>query len=67
MEIAMLATPKIETQNMLNSLPDNSTFEDIQYHLYVTEKIRKGQAQLRNGECFTHEEAKKRLEKWLIK
>jgi hypothetical protein len=67
MEIAMLATPKIETQNMLNSLPDNSTFEDIQYHLYVTEKIRKGQSQLKNGESFSNAEAKKRLEKWLIK
>jgi len=31
---------------MLHHLPDNSSIEDIQYHLYVLEKIRKGQDSL---------------------
>lgn len=29
-------------QNLLNKLPDKVTLEDIQYHLYVLEKIEKG-------------------------
>jgi len=31
----MLATEKLEAENLIQKLPDESTFEDIQYHLYV--------------------------------
>ncbi len=56
---------KQEVEQMLHHLPDNSSFEDIQYHLYVLEKIRKGQDDIANGRLVTHEEAKERLKKWL--
>ena len=32
---------KQEAQEMIQNLPDNCTYEDIQYHLYVVEKIKK--------------------------
>ena len=43
---------KQEVQTMIQSLPDNCTYEDIQYHLYVVEKIKNGisRAQTQNGE-----------------
>ena len=63
----MVSTPKMETENMLNKLPDNSSFEDIQYHLYVVEKIRKGRNQVDDGLFVTSEEARKRFDKWIIK
>ncbi len=50
---------------MLHHLPDNSSIEDIQYHLYVLEKIRKGQDVIVNGRSFTYEEARERLTRWL--
>ena len=31
-----------EVNSLLERLPDDSTYEDIQYHLYVVEKIRRG-------------------------
>jgi len=31
---------KQEAQDMIQNLPDNCTYEDIQYHLYVVEKIK---------------------------
>ena len=37
-----MASAKTGVQNLLNKLPDNVTLEDIQYHLYVLEKINKG-------------------------
>jgi hypothetical protein len=35
-------TVKEEVKTLLEKLPDDCTIEDIQYHLYVLEKIQKG-------------------------
>ena len=37
----ILVTAKKETERLIKNLPDNSTFEDIQYHLYIVEKLTK--------------------------
>ncbi|MEC9358445.1 MAG: hypothetical protein VX836_11325 [Pseudomonadota bacterium] len=60
-----MISPKAEVASMLESLPEDSTYEDIQYHLYVLEKIRKGagRAEIEGG--IPHDQAKKRLDKWL--
>jgi len=60
-----MQTAKKDAQELLNNLPDDSTLDDIQYHLYVLEKIRRGQDGIRNGRHCTHEEAKERLRRWL--
>jgi len=60
-----MQTAKQEVEAMLNHLPDDSTLEDIQYHLYVLEKIKRGQKDIEQGRSHTHEEAKERLGKWL--
>jgi len=60
-----MQSAKQEVEQMLHHLPENSSIEDIQYHLYVLEKIRKGQDDIANGRHFTHEEARERLRKWL--
>lgn len=59
-----LQTVKRQTEAVLRYLPDDCSLEDIQYHLYVLEKIRKGRQDVAKGCCFTHEEAKERLGKW---
>ncbi len=58
-------TPKQEVDKLLRHLPDNSTLEDIQYHLYVLEKIKRGRADVEEGRVYTHAEAKQRLRRWL--
>lgn len=35
-------TPSTEVKSLLERLPEDSTYENIQYHLYVIEKIRRG-------------------------
>jgi predicted transcriptional regulator len=60
-----IATPKKAAEKLLHSLPDDSTLEDIQYHLYVLEKIRRGRADVAAGRSFTTDEAKRRLSQWL--
>lgn len=37
-----MRTPKAEVATMLEALPQDASFEDIQYHLYVLEKVRRG-------------------------
>ena len=56
---------KQNVEQMIRSLPDDSTVEDIQYHLYVLDKIQKGQQAIRDGQGISHEEAKARLSKWI--
>lgn len=60
-----MQTTKQDVKTLLDHLPDDSTIEDIQYHLYVLEKIRRGQEDIRDGRHYTHEQTKERLNKWL--
>ncbi len=62
---ATTATAKQEVEQLLGHLPDDSTLEDIQYHVYVLEKIRRGRTDIAAGRRYTHEEARERLSRWL--
>ena len=35
-----MKTAKEEVRQLLEALPDNATFEDIQYNIYVRQKIK---------------------------
>ncbi len=37
-----MSTAKEEVKSLLDRLPDECMLEDVQYHLYVVEKIRRG-------------------------
>ena len=50
---------------MLDKLPDNCSLEDIQYHLYVLEKVRSGLQDARENSTISQEDAELRLSKWL--
>jgi len=60
-----MSNPKAEVRSMLKSLPEDSSFEDIQYHLYVLEKVNRGLGREKKEGAIPHKEAKKRLKKWL--
>ena len=58
-------TAKDEVRRLLERLPDEVSFEDIQYQVYVLDEISRGEEELRRGEGVDHEDAKRRLAKWL--
>lgn len=58
-------TPKSEVAAMLEALPETSSFEDIQYHLYVLEKVNRGLDRAAAEGVVSHEDTKTRLERWL--
>lgn len=62
-----MSNVKYEVSQLLSKLPDTCTYEDIQYHLYVIEKVKKGIESANKNGTLTHEEVEKRLEKWHIK
>ena len=62
-----MASAKQQVQSVLESLPEDATFEDIQYHLYVRQKIEQGLADAEAGRVVPHEEVVRRLAKWLEK
>lgn len=63
----MQMTEKIEAENLIKKLPADSTFEDIQYHIYIAEKLKKARQQINKGNVVSQQEAEKRLDKWIIK
>jgi predicted transcriptional regulator len=62
-----MQTAKEEVIDLLNQLPDNSTLEEIQYHLYVRQKIQRGLQDVDQGKVQTQEEVENRMKKWLAK
>ncbi|MHB8310007.1 MAG: hypothetical protein ACYDCY_06290 [Metallibacterium sp.] len=42
--MSLPVTSKQEVAQLLAQLPDDATLEDIQYHVYVLEKIQRGRA-----------------------
>ena len=62
-----MQTEKEEVIDLLNQLPDDSTLEEIQYHLYVRQKIQKGLRDVEQGKVMNQEEVEIRMQKWLAK
>jgi predicted transcriptional regulator len=62
-----LKTAKDEVRELLQNLPDDASLEDIQYHLYVRQKIQRGLAAADQGWTIPHEEAVRRMSRWLEK
>jgi len=60
-------TAKQQAEDVLKSLPEDCSMEQIQYHLYVADKIRHRLETADDEAPIPHEEVKRRLEKWLIK
>ena len=58
-------TAKQDVKELLGRLPDSSTVEDIQYHLYVLDKVRRGLEDARLSGTLSQDEVESRLSKWL--
>ena len=61
-----MGSPKDEVSTLLEKLPKDASYEDIQYHLYVLEKIQRGLKRAETEGVVAHEDVKARLGKWLV-
>lgn len=56
---------KEEVRQLLDQLPDDTTLEDIQYHIYVRQKIDRGLDDVASGKTLTEAEFDSRMSRWL--
>lgn len=61
-----LKTAKDEVRELLENLPDDASLENVQYHLYVRQKIQRGLHAAEQGRTITHEEAARRMSRWIL-
>jgi len=59
-----MQTAKEEVYSVLERLPDDCTLEDIQYHIYVIEKIQRGIERASAEGTIPQAEVEQRLRKW---
>ncbi len=52
-------------KNTIDSLPDGTSMDGIIHALYIKAKFDHGESQIREGKGIPHEEAKRRLQKWV--
>lgn len=58
-------TTKEIAKHVIDTLPKVATLDDIIHALYVNAKFNHGEREIIEGKGISHEEAKKRLKKWL--
>lgn len=56
-----MATPKQAAKELIEHLPDQASWNDIMYELYVKQKIEAGLKSVAEGRTVPHEEVKRRL------
>ena len=62
-----MSTAKEEAKALLEKFPDDCSLEDIQYHLYVVEKTRRGIERAEKEGTFSQDEVERKLGKWVSK
>ena len=60
-----MSTTKQQVESLLSKLPENCSLEDIQYHLYVLDKVRHGLKDAQRQGTISQQEVEQRLSKWL--
>ena len=60
-----MESAKEEAIQLIRRLPDDTTLEDIQYHLYVQQKVRRGMQDVEEGRVYTQNEVEKRMKRWV--
>ncbi|MBI5770213.1 MAG: hypothetical protein HZA93_20725 [Verrucomicrobia bacterium] len=61
-----MSAAKAEAVEMIKNLPDDTTLEDIQHHLYVLEKIKRGQQRLLAEGGLSQDGMERDLAKWIL-
>ena len=56
-----MMSAKEEVRRILETIPEDVTFEDIQYHIYVRQQITRGLEDIEQGRVVSEEEAERRM------
>ncbi len=59
-----MSTAKDDVRKILDQLPEDASFEEIQYHIYVRQKVLKGLQDVEEGRAVSQNEAAQRMARW---
>ena len=54
-------TVKEQVRKMIEQLPDECSVEDVQYQLFLIEKVRRGLKSIDEGKGIPHEQVRKQF------
>jgi predicted transcriptional regulator len=60
-----MESDKEEAIQLIRRLPDDTTLEGIQYHLYVQQKVQRGIRDVEEGKVYSQEEVEERMKRWV--
>ena len=60
-EVIHMANVKEAAKKLIDHLPDQATWDDIVYEMYVKQKIEAGLQAVREGRTIPHEEIERRI------
>lgn len=58
---------KAAMMEMLKALPDDLNWEDLQYHIYVRQKLERAEEDIKAGRVLSQKEVEKRIRAMLKK
>jgi predicted transposase YbfD/YdcC len=64
-KMSNMITAKEQVKELLEVLPDDVTFDDLHYHIFVREKIDEGVRDLEEGRILSENEMEATMKKWL--
>lgn len=59
-----MQTIKEDAIRIISNLPDDVSIDDIMYKLYVLDKVKRGQKDIKNGKYLSSDELGKEIEEW---
>ncbi|MCG6170042.1 hypothetical protein LFX25_19235 [Leptospira sp. FAT2] len=59
-----MSSTKQQAINLIENLPDDSSFDDIMEELFFSKKVQEGLSDLDNGKIVSHEKVVEEIAKW---
>lgn len=60
-----MSTAKEEVRHLLETLPDDASLEDVQYSIYVRERIARARQEADEGKVIEQDDVESRMRRWL--
>ena len=60
-----MPTAKEEIKTLVDAMPDDLTWDEVVYRLYVRKRVQRGVASLDQGKGIPHEQVMREMRTWL--
>jgi predicted transcriptional regulator len=64
-ETVSMPTAKEEIRRFLDTLPDDASWDDVQYSICVRDRVERGRREADEGKLIPHEEVEVEMKQWL--